>query len=161
MSKTAAIYVRVSTDEQTKGYSLTTQIDACNRYAEERGYTVLNTFSDDYTGASLDRPALDNLREFLSKEKISVVIVYDIDRLARRSVYQMLIEEEFLKFGTIVEYVVGQYEDTDEGRLQKQIRASIAEYEKAKILERSKRGKKVKHNVALCLSALDRLMATV
>lgn len=144
MTKTAAIYVRVSTDEQTKGYSLTTQIDACNRYAEERGYTVLYTFSDDYTGASLDRPALNNLGEFLGKEKVSVVIVYDIDRLARRSVYQMLIEEEFRKLGTIIEYVVGQYEDTDEGRLQKQIRASIAEYEKAKILERSKRGKKGK-----------------
>jgi site-specific DNA recombinase len=56
----------------------------------------------------------------------------------------MLIEEEFRKDGVLVEYVIGQYDDSDEGRLQKQIRASIAEYEKAKILERSKRGKRGK-----------------
>jgi site-specific DNA recombinase len=56
----------------------------------------------------------------------------------------MLIEEEFRKAGVVIEYVIGQYDDSDEGRLQKQIRASIAEYEKAKILERSKRGKRGK-----------------
>jgi site-specific DNA recombinase len=56
----------------------------------------------------------------------------------------MLIEEEFRKSGVIVEYVLGQYDDCDEGHLQKQIRASIAEYEKAKILERIKRGKRGK-----------------
>jgi site-specific DNA recombinase len=70
--------------------------------------------------------------------------VYDIDRLARKSVYQALIEEEFLRLGIMVEYVIGQYDNSDEGRLQKQIRASIAEYEKAKILERSKREKRGK-----------------
>jgi site-specific DNA recombinase len=56
----------------------------------------------------------------------------------------MLIEEEFKRDGVMIEYVLGQYEDSDEGRLQKQIRASIAKYEKAKILERSKRGKQGK-----------------
>ena len=61
-----------------------------------------------------------------------------------KSVYQMLIEEEFAKAGTFVEYILGHYADSDEGRLQKQIRASIAEYERAKILERSKRGKRGK-----------------
>ena len=75
---------------------------------------------------------------------IDVVIVYDIDRLARKSVYQFLIEEEFTKSGVSVEYVIGQYDDSDEGRLQKQIRASIAEYEKAKTIERTKRGKRAK-----------------
>ena len=73
-----------------------------------------------------------------------IVIVYDIDRLARKAVYQMLIEEEFIKKDVRIEYVLGQYPDNDEGRLQKLIRAGIAEYEKAKIIERMRRGKKGK-----------------
>ena len=138
----AIIYARVSTDEQAHGYSLQTQLEACQKYAAERGYRVVGEFKDDYTGASLDRPGLDQLREFVSNNSTGVVIVYDVDRLARKSVYQMLIEEELKRAGATVEYVLGQYADTDEGHLQKQIRASIAEYEKAKILERSKRGKR-------------------
>jgi site-specific DNA recombinase len=144
MRRKCVLYARVSTDEQTHGYSLQTQLDGCRKYAAERGYIVVAEFTDDYTGVSLDRPALNQMRTLISNDSINVVIVYDIDRLARKSVYQMLIEEEFLRAGATSEYVLGQYADTDEGRLQKQIRASIAEYEKAKILERSKRGKRGK-----------------
>ena len=142
--KLAAIYSRVSTDEQTKGYSLQTQIDACNVYAKERRYTVTESFTDDYTGAAIDRPALNQLRDYMMNNPLDVVIVYDIDRLARKSAYQVLIEEEFKREGVVIEFVMAQYDDTDEGRLQKQIRGVIAEYEKAKILERSKRGKRGK-----------------
>ena len=142
--KQAAIYARVSTDEQSKGYSLQTQIDACQGYAKERRYAVVETFSDDYTGAALDRPALNELRDYMAHSPLDVVIVYDIDRLARKSAYQVLIEEEFKREGVVIEYVMAQYDDTDEGRLQKQIRGVIAEYEKAKILERSRRGKRGK-----------------
>ena len=144
MNKRAVIYARVSTDEQTKGYSLQTQIESCKQYAVERGYVLLHIFSEDYSGASLDRPELNNVRDFLTNEDVDVVIVYDVDRLARKSIYQALIEEEFMRDGAVIEYVIGQYDDSDEGRLQKQIRGSIAEYEKAKILERSKRGKRGK-----------------
>ena len=56
----------------------------------------------------------------------------------------MLLEDEFSRAGLSIEYVIGQYADTDEGRLQKQIKGAIAEYEKAKIIERSKRGKRGK-----------------
>lgn len=144
MSKNAIIYARVSTDEQTKGYSLSTQIDASKSYAIERGYIHLKTFTEDYSGATMDRPILNEVRDYLEREDVEVMIVYDVDRLARKSIYQALIEEEFLREGVMIEFVIGQYENNDEGRLQKQIRASIAEYEKAKILERSKRGKRGK-----------------
>lgn len=142
--KLAAIYSRVSTDEQAKGYSLQTQLDACETYAKEHRYRVVAAFSDDYTGAALDRPGLNELRDYMSRNPLEVVIVYDIDRLARKSAYQVLIEEEFKRVGVTIEFVMAQYEDTDEGRLQKQIRGVIAEYEKAKILERSRRGKRGK-----------------
>jgi len=144
MKKQAVIYARVSTDEQAKGYSLSTQLDACRKYAIDKNYKVEAEFTEDYTGTVLDRPALNKLRERISKNDINAVIIYDIDRLARKAVYQMLIEEEFIDMGISVEYVIGQYDDSDEGRLQKQIRASIAEYEKAKIIERMKRGKRGK-----------------
>jgi site-specific DNA recombinase len=143
--KRAIIYVRVSTDEQTKGYSLKTQIEGCENYAKELGYSVVATFQEDYTGTVLDRPTLNEMRQFIVDDTgIDAMIVYDLDRMARKSVHQMILEEELLRLGVIVEYVIGRYEDSDEGRLQKQIRASIAEYEKAKILERSKRGKRGK-----------------
>lgn len=145
ISKRALIYVRVSTDEQAKGYSLKTQIEGCARYAEEMGYAIAATFQEDYTGTSLDRPALNEMRNFIAADQsISVLIVYDLDRIARKSILQMILEEELHRTGIVVEYVIGRYEDSDEGRLQKQIRSSIAEYEKAKILERSKRGKRGK-----------------
>jgi site-specific DNA recombinase len=145
ISKRAIIYVRVSTDEQAKGYSLQTQVEGCTRYAQEMGYAIAATFQEDYTGTTLDRPALNEMRNFIASDSsISVLIVYDLDRIARKSILQMILEEELHRSGILVEYVIGRYEDTDEGRLQKQIRASIAEYEKAKILERSKRGKRGK-----------------
>src|SRR5581483_4001596 len=112
------------------------------KYCAEHGFTIVGEYKEDFTGTKLDRPELNRLREQAAREPIDAVIVYDIDRLARKSIYQMLIEEEFERRGIRVIYVNGQYENTDEGRLQKQIRASIAEYERAKILERSKRGKR-------------------
>lgn len=142
--KRAIIYARVSTDEQTAGYSIKTQIDAMRKYCAENGFSVVGEYTEDFTGTKIDRPELNRLREHAAREPIDAVIVYDIDRLARKSIYQMLIEEEFERRDMRVIYVNGQYENTDEGRLQKQIRASIAEYERAKILERSKRGKRGK-----------------
>ncbi len=140
----AVIYARVSTDEQAKGYSLPTQIEGCSQYASLKGYSVLSIFTDDYTGESLDRPGLDEMRAFIRANQVHAIIILDVDRWARKSIYQMLLEDEFSHAGLKIEYVMGQYADTDEGRLQKQIKGAIAEYEKAKIMERSKRGKRGK-----------------
>lgn len=109
-------------------------MEACLAYAKERGYDVVANFSDDYTGAAVGSTELNDLRDFMVHNQLDVVVVYDIDRLARKSAYQFLIEEEFKRAGVVIEFVMGQYEDTDEGRLQKQIKGVIAEYEKAKIL---------------------------
>jgi site-specific DNA recombinase len=116
MSKRAPIYARVSTkDQKDCGYSLPTQIEACAAYATERGYMLVGEpFQDDYTGMSMDRPALNKLREAIPAAHIDVVIVLDLDRLARKAVYQMLLEEEFAKLGAVVEYANERYEDTDE-----------------------------------------------
>ena len=123
LTKRAIIYVRVSTDEQAKGYSLQTQVEGCMRYAQEMGYAIAATFQEDYTGTTLDRPALNEMRSLIATDSsISVLIVYDLDRIARKSILQMILEEELHRSGINVEYVIGRYEDSDEGRLQKQIR---------------------------------------
>jgi site-specific DNA recombinase len=142
--KAAAIYCRVSTEEQAGGYSLITQMEACQQYATEHGYIVMpeHIFQDDYTGASLDRPALDRLRAVAASGQVEAVIVLDLDRIARKVVYQMILEEEFTRYGAPIEYVNDRFEATPEGGLQKQIRAALAEYERAKTRERSLRGKR-------------------
>src|SRR5260221_810513 len=127
----AVIYARVSTDEQAKGFSLPTQIEECSKYASEKGYEVLYTFTDDYTGESLNRPGLDEMRAFITANHVDSIIILDVDRWARKSIYQMLLEDEFFRAGLNIEYVFGHYPDTVEGRLQKQIKGAIAEYEKA------------------------------
>jgi len=146
MSKRVVTYSRVSTEDQAKhGYSLPSQIEACRKYAEEHDWTVVAEISDDgISGATLDRPGFDRIRDMAQMGEIEAVIVYDLDRLSRKAVYQMLLEEELGKAGITIHYVLGDYGDTDEGRLMKQIRASIAEYERAKITERMNRGKRSK-----------------
>jgi len=143
-TKRAAIYARVSTEDQGRGYSLPTQLEACRRYAQERGFVIVGEFAEEFSGATLDRPQLDRLRDLIATDNIDAVIVYDLDRLSRKAVYQMLIEEEFGRAGVTIHYVLGDYQDNPEGQLQKQIKAAISEYERAKIQERAKRGKKGK-----------------
>lgn len=146
MSKRVVTYARVSTEDQAKhGYSLPSQIEACRKYADEHGWAIVAEISDEgVSGATFDRPGLDRIRDMAQSREIEAMIVYDLDRLSRKAVYQMLIEEELGKAGVTIYYVLGDYEDTDEGRLMKQIRASIAEYERAKIRENMNRGKRSK-----------------
>src|SRR5262245_37336490 len=142
MTNLVAIYNRVSTDEQGKGYSLQTQLAGCREYAQHCGDTIVGEFADDYTGTKLDRPELAKVHELARNGLINKVVVYEIDRLARGMVKQILIEEELAKWGVTVEYVLAAYDDNPEGRLQKNVRAVIAEYEREKFIERSIRGKK-------------------
>ena len=66
--KRAVLYARVSTDEQAeKGYSLSSQIEACRKYAEGHGFSIAVEFREDYTGTRLDRPELDELRGMIER----------------------------------------------------------------------------------------------
>jgi len=146
MTKRTVAYTRVSTEDQAKhGYSLPSQLEACREYIAERGWQIAAEISDEgVSGASLDRTGLDRIREMAEAGEIDTIVVYDLDRLSRKAVYQMLLEEEFGKADVKVHYVLGDYSDDDEGRLQKQVRAAIAEFERAKFRERAERGKRSK-----------------
>ncbi len=141
MSKTAVIYARVSTDEQANNYSLPTQLEACRQLAHLKGYTILEEFQEDYTGTKLQRPEFDKVQALVEAGKVQVVITHDVDRLARKLAHQIIIEEHFTKRGAALEFALADYADTPEGKLQKHIKGVIAEYEREKILERTKRGR--------------------
>ena len=141
--KRAAIYARVSTDEQAeKGYSLQTQVEACREYAASHSLQVITEIKDDCSGASLDRPGLDELREMLDRGEINTVIVYTDDRLSRSLINFLVLREEWQTIGVELHYVTrGKSENTDEGQFMEEIHASIAKLERAKISERTRRGK--------------------
>lgn len=142
----AAIYVRVSTDRQAeKGYSISTQLAACRRYAAELGAEEIKEFIDDgYSAEFLDRPALSRMREAVRQKKFAVVIFYDPDRMARNLLHQLLIAEEIDKSGADLKFVLTQYDQSPDGRFMFGIRGLLAELEKEKIKERTLRGKKGK-----------------
>ncbi|MCC7450257.1 MAG: recombinase family protein, partial [Anaerolineae bacterium] len=102
---------------------------------------VLAEYREDETGTIYNRPELDQLRVLAENGGISAVICLELDRWARGMVKQMLLEEEFKRYGVTIVYVLDEYDDTPEGRLNKNVRATIAEYEREKTLERTKRGK--------------------
>ena len=141
---TAAIYARVSSARQAKDETIGSQLAAVTSHAEQQGLDVPPgwVFTDDgHSGASLVRPGLERLRDLIAQVPVEVVVCYSPDRLARKFAYQALLIEEFTRAGTRVEFVKGPRGDSPEDQLLVQFQGMFAEYEKAQILERSRRGK--------------------
>ncbi|MDG3375034.1 recombinase family protein, partial [Vibrio parahaemolyticus] len=98
--KRAALYERVSTTAQAEeGYSIGAQIDRLTKFAESKGYQVVNHYTDaGYTGSKLDRPGLKKMIQDIEHSKIDVVIVFKLDRLSRSQKDTLyLIDDVFLK----------------------------------------------------------------
>lgn len=141
-----AIYCRVSTDEQAKtGYSLESQVSACRNRLLTLGIGNIREYIDDgYSGEFLERPALDQLRDDLREGFIESVMVHDPDRLSRNLTNQLLLADEIEKAGAQLLFVTGDYDASPEGRLFFSMKGAVSAYEKAKIRERSLRGKRTK-----------------
>src|SRR5215207_1585054 len=141
---TAAIYARVSSARQTKEQTIRSQTAALLAHAEQQGLHVPPqwVFEDEgYSGATLVRPALERLRDLVAQVPVEVVLCYAPDRLARRYAYQALLVEELARAGTEVCFLNGPAGDRPEDALLVQFQGMIAEYEKAQIIERTRRGK--------------------
>ena len=144
------IYLRVSTEEQArKGFSLPDQREACQARAREiarETETELQTqeFVDTFGGDVLERPVLEQMRTFVQANRPAWFICMDPDRFSRNLTAQLLITDEIERAGTRLAFVQHNYEKTAEGRLFYQLRGAVAEFEKAKILERTLRGKRRK-----------------
>jgi site-specific DNA recombinase len=140
----AALYARVSTDLQEKEQTIQSQLAAITRYADKQGlrHTPASAYTDDgYSGTWLDRPALDELRDHAREGRFDVVVVLCPDRLARRYAYQVLLLEELKRAGIEVHFCERPIDDTPDDQLLLQIQGAIAEYERAKLLERCRRGR--------------------
>ena len=140
----AAIYARVSTDKQGRDQTVDSQLEALRRWAADRGHELRpeHVFADDgYSGSRLDRPALDRLRDAAFAGEFDVCGVYSPDRLARRYAYQVLLLEELRKAACDVEFIERPISDDPHDQLLLQIQGAIAEYERAVLGERFRRGK--------------------
>jgi site-specific DNA recombinase len=140
----AAMYARVSSARQKKDETIASQTAALRAHAQQQGLEVPEewVFEDEgHSGATLVRPALERLRDLVAGVGIEVVLCYSPDRLARKFAYQALLIEEFARAGTRVEFVNGPRGDSPEDQLLVQFQGMFAEYEKAQILERYRRGK--------------------
>lgn len=141
-----AVYARVSTEDQAQhGYSINEQIQSGIQRANELGAIEIVKFIDEgYSGATLERPGLSDLRNEVSQGLIDAVVLRDPDRLSRKLSYQLLLTEEFEKGDVKLEFLDFTWEDTPEGRLFYSMKGAIAEYERDKIKERMIRGKNQK-----------------
>ena len=140
----AAIYARVSSARQKEQETIVSQTQALRAHAGQLGLDVPAewVFEDDgYSGASLARPTLDALRDLVAQVPVDVVLCHSPDRLARKYAYQALLMEELARAGTSVMFVKAPSGETPEDALLVQFQGMIAEYERAQIMERTRRGK--------------------
>ncbi len=155
----AANYVRVSTDKQAEKYSIPSQIEALKNRCLEKGWTLVldgdkDTFIDDgYSGAELDRPALNRLRQAVKEGRVDLVLAYDPDRLSRKLYHQMILAEEFEKQGIKQEFITQDMGTSPEDRMFFNMRGLVAEYEREKIRERTVRGSREKAKQGKVISA--------
>ena len=141
----AAFYARVSGEQQAAAHTIKSQIAALSDRARLDGTPVPpeRQFVDDaYSGATLIRPALDRLRDLVSVGAIDKIYVHSPDRLARNYAYQVLLLDEWRRRGVELVFLNRPLGQSPEDDLLLQVQGIVAEYERAKIMERSRRGKK-------------------
>src|SRR5215211_5787922 len=115
--KRAILYARVSTDEQARsGFSLAQQIEALKDYAAREGYEVLDEVQDPgQSGASLERPGMDRVRDLVASGGVDLVLAQDRDRFAREPAYHYLLKREFEEHGTRIRALNDRGDDSPEG----------------------------------------------
>ena len=142
-----AIYTRVSTQRQAQTQTIEQQLDRLQAYVVSKGWTLEteNIYRDDgYSGAKLNRPGLDSLRDRAALAEFDLVLITAPDRLARNYVHQMLIIEELGKRGVQVEFLDRPMSNDPHDQLLLQIRGAVAEYERTLIADRMRRGRLTK-----------------
>lgn len=139
----AALYARVSSDAQAERRTIASQIEAVEAKVAGEGDDLVARFVDDgYSGARLDRPGLDALRDQAEAGCFERVWCLTPDRLARNFAYQMLVIDELGRLGVDVRFVdAPPIENDTQARLLVQMQGVIAEYERAHSAERQRRGK--------------------
>ena len=144
VTATVAAYLRVSSQAQRQSETIASQREAVLDHGRSLGWTIPDdlVFADDgFSGSTLERPALDALRDGVARGEIETVLVLSIDRMSRNFAHQILLQEEFARSGATVRCVQEPDDATPQGMLLRQILSVISEYERTQIAERSRRGK--------------------
>ncbi len=140
-----ALYARVSSDGQARDNTIASQIAALQERVAADGFRVLpdHAYVDEgYSGTILLRPALEKLRDAVAAGIVTRIYIHAPDRLVRRYAHQILLIEEFHRVGAEVIFLNHSIGGTAEDDLLLQVQGVIAEYERAKILERGRRGRR-------------------
>ena len=143
--KIAAIYARVSSEKQKDENTIASQTAALVEFAANNDFSVsVDSIIEDagFSGATLVRPGLEKLRDLAAEGQIQAVLIHSPDRLSRKYAYQVLLTEELARHGVETVFLKAPQTATPEDHLMVQFQGMIAEYERAQILERSRRGKR-------------------
>ncbi len=138
------LYARVSSEKQAQERTIESQVATILDYVESQQEKIdpdLYFLDDGFSGSSLERPGLDRLRDKALAGAVSKVYVLAPDRLSRKSAHQILLIEEMKRLGLDFVFVNRHIGETPEDQMLLQIQGIVAEYEREKILERSRRGK--------------------
>jgi site-specific DNA recombinase len=139
-----ALYARVSTSQQQHEGTIESQRRTLQHHIQHHGWSLLpehEYIDDGVSGARLDRPALDRLRDAARRGEFDAVVLLSPDRLARNYAHQWLLIEEFEKLHTPLIFLQNPFGDSPQGKLLTQMQGMIAEYERAQIAERTRRGR--------------------
>jgi site-specific DNA recombinase len=139
-----ALYARVSTSQQQHEGTIESQRRSLKQHIQPQGWALLpehEYIDDGVSGARLDRPALDRLRDAARRGAFDAVVILSPDRLARNYAHQWLLSEECEKMNTPLIFLQNPFGDSPQGKLLPQMQGRIAEYERAQIAERTRRGR--------------------
>jgi site-specific DNA recombinase len=142
---TVAIYARVSSDRQAREHTIASQVAALRERVAQDGFVLdenLSFLDEGRSGAVLDRPALERLRDSAAAGLFDRLYVLAPDRLSRKPGHLIILIEEMKRYGVEIVFLNRPIAATAEDDLLVQIQGVIAEYERAKIQERSRRGKR-------------------
>jgi site-specific DNA recombinase len=105
----AALYARTACLTQDLKSAVGFQLEALRNYATQNGMEIIEEFTDEgYSGAHLDRPGLDRMRDRAGRRGFEMLLTRDPERLARNSVLQVSLLEELEQFGVRTIFLEGR-----------------------------------------------------
>ncbi len=140
-----ALYARVASEQQAEAQTIASQVAALRERVAADGLTVseaMQFLEEGSSGATLVRPALERLRDVIAAGRVDRLSLHAPDRLARQYAYQVLWVDEFRRAGGEVILLHRALGHSPEDALRLQVQGMMAEYERAKILARHRRGKR-------------------
>src|SRR5882724_11835733 len=153
----SAYYARTSSDEQREKQTILSQIAALEAEIQTNGETVVSSYNDDgFSGAMLDRPGLDKLRADLERKVFTKLYIHSPDRLARDLMLQLFIVKELRKYSVEVIFLSHKFGSSPGDQLLFQMLGAISEFERAQILERTRRGKLHKARSGVLIASIPK-----